>query len=193
MIERALKHKPSNKTIIRFLLLLGVFVAYFLFLSWKYDVATGGMVSALTWSFFVLCTPVADAGFLLDFPVRLIADIRMLVSEIAVWIIAIFINVWALNFYPHYYDKTVLTQLFHKILITPWPYWGVILLCAFGTFFSIWLGDEIMDAFGRKTSRKLSQKHRNLHIGGTVALFAVIMAVYYHLLSSLGISIEGLE
>jgi len=193
MFDGALKHKPTAKTMLKFLLLLGVLLAYFGFLSWKYDIVTGGVVSALTWSFFVLCTPIADAGFLLDFPVRLITGIRMLFSEIGVWVIAISLNFWAVNFHPDYYDKTVLTHLFHKILTTPWPYWSIVILCALGTFLSIWFGDEVMDAVGKHGSKTISKKRRLIRIVGTLLLFAVIIGVYYDLLSSLGISIQSIE
>ncbi len=67
----------------KFLLLCLLLVSYFLYLSFQYDLMTGGIASALTWTFFVLCTPIADAGFLLDFPLRLIFGIRMLISELS--------------------------------------------------------------------------------------------------------------
>lgn len=136
-MKNLLKHETRREGLYKFLLLLTVMVAYFGYLSWEYDLATGGFVSALTWSFFVLCTPIADAGFLLDFPVRLITGVRMFISELFVWGIAIFINISTLYFAPEIYDKTFLTSVFHKILTTPWPYWGLILLCA-AVSFEIW-------------------------------------------------------
>lgn len=168
-------------------------MVYFGFLSWKYDIVTGGAVSALTWSFFVLCTPIADAGFLLDFPFRLITGLKMIFSELAVWLIAISLNVWAVNFHPDFYGKTGLTELFHKILTTPWPYWSIIILCALGTFLSVWFGDEVMSGVGHKKEKTLSKKHRIVAIGVTALIFILIVFVYYHLLSSLGISIESLK
>lgn len=188
-----LKHKPSAKTLFKFLLLLGVLVTYFLFLSWKYGFATGGIVSALTWSFFVLCTPIADAGFLLDFPVRLITHVKMIFSEIMVWVIAIVLNLWAINFHSDYYDKTALTQLFYKILMNPLPYWSIIFLSSIGTFISIYFGDEVIDSVGKKTSVKLSKKHKTIKLFATIILFVFIVVVYYHLLSSLGVSLDNLS
>ncbi|MCK5574805.1 MAG: hypothetical protein KAI28_03285, partial [Sphingomonadales bacterium] len=69
--------RTHSETLMKFLLLALVLVAYGGYLGFKYDLATGGLLAALTWSFFVLCTPVADAGFLLDFPLRLLFGIRM--------------------------------------------------------------------------------------------------------------------
>ncbi len=70
------------------------------------------MAVALTWSFFVLCTPVADAGILLDFPLRLLFGIRMIVSELAVWALAIVLNLATLMLAPEYYQTTFLTRIF---------------------------------------------------------------------------------
>ena len=71
-----------KQVLLKFLLLCLLMVGYFGYLSYEYDFVTGGVASLLTWSFFVLCTPVADAGFLLDFPLRVLFGIRMVVSEI---------------------------------------------------------------------------------------------------------------
>jgi hypothetical protein len=70
---------PKKQVLYKFLLLCILLVSYFSYLSFQYDVMTGGIASALTWIFFVLCTPIADAGILLDFPLRLIFGIRMLI------------------------------------------------------------------------------------------------------------------
>jgi len=93
-----LEHQTKCEELIKFLMLLGVLVLYFGYLSWQYDIATGGIISALTWSFFVLCTPVADAGFLIDFPVRLITGLRMFITEMIVWGIAISLNIITLSY-----------------------------------------------------------------------------------------------
>ena len=65
-LKHLLEHRPKREGLFKFLLLLAVLAGYFGYLSWEYDLKTGGVVAALTWSFFVLCTPIADAGFLLD-------------------------------------------------------------------------------------------------------------------------------
>lgn len=191
-MKHFLKHQTRREELIKFLLLLAVLVSYFLYLSWEYGLATGGLVSALTWSFFVLCTPVADAGFLVDFPVRLITGIRMFVSELFVWAIAIGLNLFAVFFAPEVYDKTVLTSLFYKILTTPWPYWSIIVLCGAGTFLSVRFGDEMLDVFSHK-ERAFHHKHGFKHkIIVVVAFFILIVWLYYHLLETLGIHLpEG--
>ncbi len=180
-------HGKRPKGLVRFLLLLAVLVGYFLYLSWKYDLATGGLVAALTWSFFVLCTPIADAGFLVDFPVRLITGMSMLRTELIVWSIAISLNVSVLTWAPHAYDKSFLTTLLHRILTTPWPYWSIIALCASGTFLSIRFGDEVMNAIARKDGGSwlgMSPKVRRIAM---VVMVALIIWAYYDLVRALGI------
>lgn len=188
--KHLLNHPPKREGLIKFLLLLCVLLGYTGYLSWEYGFATGGLVAALTWSFFVLYTPVADAGFLLDFPVRLITGLRMFFCELIVWTIAISLNLSALYFSPQSYENTFLTSLLHKILTTPWPYWSIIILCACGTFLSIKFGDEMMDVIAHK-DRKYHHKHGFKHqLIALAALALLIIWAYYHLIAMLGIEIK---
>ena len=190
-IRHLMEHAPKREGLVKFLLLLIVFLVYFGYISWEYGLATGGLVTALTWSFFVLCTPVADAGFLLDFPVRLITGMRMFTCEILVWVTALGISVVTLFVSPESYDRTFLTSLFHKILTTPWPYWSIVVLCTIGTFLSVRLADEMMDVI---THKERDYHHRHGFKYQMVALAAFILLVvwaYYHLIESLGVEIPG--
>jgi len=190
-MKLTLQHQTHREQIYKFLLLLAVLVGYFLFLSWKYDLATGGIVSALTWSFFVLCTPVADAGFLIDFPVRLITGLRMFLCELIVWAIAIALNIATVTLSPESYDKTFLTSLLYKIITTPWPYWSIVVLCAVGTFLSIRFGDEMMDVFAHK-DRNFHHKHSfKFSLIAMAALALLVIWAYYHLIESLGIKLPA--
>jgi len=56
-------------------------------------------------------SPIADAGLLLDFPLRFLFTIRMLVSENAVWAIAIIVNIVSIFYFAEYYETTGLTAL----------------------------------------------------------------------------------
>lgn len=182
-----------RETLIKFILLLTVLITYFFYLSYKYGFETGGIVSALTWSFFVLCTPIADAGFLLDFPIRLLFGIRMMLSEIIVWTIAISLNIFTLNFHSEYYKTTFLTSLFHKILTTPYPYWSIILLSCLGTFLSLYFGDEMLDVMQHKDCKKQHKHGFKYKVIATIGLFLLIIFAYYNLLDGLGIDIDKLE
>lgn len=184
-----LKNQPQREELYKFLLLLGILTIYFGYLSWQYGLATGGLVSALTWSFFVLCTPVADAGFLLDFPVRLVTGLRMFYCEMMVWVIAITLNLTTITLSPQSYEKTFLTSLLHKILTNPWPYWSIPVLCAIGTFLSVRFGDEMLDVIAHK-DRKFHHKHGfKFQLISMAAFFLLVVWAYYHLIESLGIKI----
>ncbi|MBI1273572.1 MAG: hypothetical protein GC131_05770 [Alphaproteobacteria bacterium] len=178
--------KTHRQVLIKFLLLCILLAGYFAYLSYEYDLLTGGLAALLTWSFFVLCTPVADAGFLLDFPIRVLFGVRMVFSEIAVWVIAVLINTAALLWFSRYYDTTVLTRLLHKILVTPYPYWAVILLSCLGTFLSIRFGDELMDVIHHR-DRDFFHSHQFKHGLIVAAFFILVFFGYYGLIRSVGI------
>lgn len=187
--QHLFNHPTKREGLYKFLMLLFVLLAYFGYLAWEYGFATGGLVAALTWSFFVLCTPIADAGFLLDFPVRIITGIRMFLCEIMVWGLAIIVNVIALNVSPESYEATFITSLFFKILTTPWPFWSIIVLCGLGTFLSVRFGDELLDVMSHK-DRGLHHAHgfkyNLLAMGG---LLFIIVVAYYHLIATLGVEV----
>jgi len=178
--------KPRTQVLIKFFLTLAVLLGYFAYLSYKFDVLTGGVASAITWSFFVLCTPIADAGFLLDFPLRLILGIRMIHSEMVVWLLAFAINFLSLHYAPHYYQTTLLTDLLQRIITTPYPYWGIIVLSALGTFLSIRFGDELMDALHHHERRFFHAHHFKYEIILVIFFLAIVFG-YYELIRSLGI------
>lgn len=182
--------KPQRQVLIKFFLLLVLMLSYFAYLSYEYDLLTGGIAALLTWSFFVLCTPVADAGFILDFPLRLLFGIRMVFSEIAVWAIAILINVLSLSFASDYYQTTIITKLLHQILITPYPYWSIVILSGFGTFLSIRFGDELMDVIHHR-DRDFFHSHHFKHELILFIFFLTVLFAYYELMSSLGISLPS--
>lgn len=187
--DEAIKNHPKKQLVYKFLLLCLLLVSYFVYLSIKFDVVTGGVASALTWSFFVLCTPIADAGFLLDFPLRLILGVRMFVSEVVVWVLAIGINVSSLAFFSEYYETTILTRLLFEILSTPFPYWSVIFLSGLGTFLSIQIADELMDVVHHR-DRKFFHQHWFKHEIIMILFFVAVLIGYFELISSLGIEFD---
>lgn len=182
-------HETKKQILFKFLLVLGLLIAYFAFLAFHYGIKDGLAITALTWSFFVLCTPIADAGFLLDFPLRLITKIRMFHSEMIVWAIAISINSYTFFFLPEAYQKTFLLKIFHFILEKPFPFWLIIFLSALGTFLSVYFGDELIDVV-RHTERKKHQKHKIKHRFIVFAfLIAITIILYKFLLDKLGINL----
>lgn len=182
-----LRNTLHQETLLKFLFLMGVLGGYFFYLSMKFDFATGGLLTALTWSFFVLCTPVADAGFLLDFPIRLIAGIRMWVTELIVWGIAVAFNIYGIFFQADVYQSTFITKVFYQILVQPYPYWGLIGLCCIGTFLSIYFGDEVMDVIAHRHREKFQKHNFKYKVILIIFLFVLIIWGYKIIITDLGL------
>ncbi len=187
--SKVFKHKTKRRALFKFIAVLAVLFLYALFVISKYGVEQGLQVSFLTWSFFVLCTPVADAGFLIDFPIRLITKMKMLYSEILVWLLAISMNLYYFFFNPAVYEKDTLLNIFYKILSTPWPYWLLILLSFFGTFLSILFGDELMDTISHKERKKHSAHKNKYAIIAMLAFALFVIFLYRELLADLDIKL----
>ncbi|MFL0810004.1 MAG: hypothetical protein K6L76_06290 [Agarilytica sp.] len=183
-----MKH-PRHQVLIKFTMLCLILFSYFSYLTYQYDLLTGGVAALITWSFFVLCTPIADAGFLLDFPIRVLFNIRMIWSEIAVWAIAIIINIVSLIYFSQFYEITFITKTMKIILTTPYPYWLVILLSGIGTFLSIRFGDELMDVLHHK-HRKFYLSHHFKHEIVLFVFFLFVIFGYYEIISTLGIDVK---
>lgn len=182
-----IQHETHRETLLKFIALALILVGYFAYMSWKYDTSTGFVVSLLTWSFFVLCTPIADGGFILAFPVRLLFGIKMSVTQVVLWFVAIFINIFMLASAPDSYNLTFLTKLLKHILATPYPYWSILILSAAGTLLSIYFGDEMMDVTLHK-DRVLHHRHGLKYRTVLVAGLGILTFVsYYYLLNSLDI------
>tara|TARA_R110001583_G_scaffold41891_1_gene133124 strand:- start:19338 stop:19934 length:597 start_codon:yes stop_codon:yes gene_type:complete len=181
------KHETHRETLLKFIALALIFISYFLYMSWKYDASTGFAVALLTWSFFVLCTPIADGGFILAFPIRLLFGIKMSITQVVLWFIAVGFNIYMLATKSNAYDLTFLTQLLKHILTVPYPYWSILILSATGTLLSIYFGDEMMDVAShkeRKAYHSHGLKYRTVLIAGLCILTVVS---YYYLLGSLNI------
>ncbi|WP_299269072.1 hypothetical protein [uncultured Psychrosphaera sp.] len=179
------KNNTHKETLLKFLALVLILVAYFSYMSWKYDASTGFGVSVLTWSFFVLCTPIADGGFILAFPIRLLFKVKMSYTQVVLWFVAIAINLYGYFYTPDIYDLTFITQLLKHILSEPYPYWSILIISALGTFLSIYFGDEMMDVASQKERTKAHRhgfKYRTLLVLG---LGILTVTAYYYLLSSL--------
>ncbi len=170
--------------------MLAVVVAYGAFALYKFGVQDGLAVTALTWSFFVFATPIADAGFLVGFPLRLLLGIRMLSSQIGVWVVALLMNVLALTVDSGIYSKTPLLELFHKILATPWPLWSILIISAIGTLVTIKFDDDAIDiASSKQKGRLLKERKRAVVINLSTFAAAVLLYVIVLTVTHTSISI----
>ena len=173
-----LEYKMKHPQGVKFLLLFILFMVYFIYVSYKFGIEEGFLVTSVLWSFFVLCTPIADAGFLLDFPIRLILNIRMFITEIIVWIVAIGLNLFCFFLYPEVYTKTKLLTLFYHILEQPFPFWGIIVICGIGTFLSIYFADEILDVVSYK-EKKIYFTHLKKYKILVMTAIIIICIIFY--------------
>ncbi len=191
--KHLVKHETKRHALLKFLLVFLVFAIYFFYVVYKFGLENGALVAFLSWSFFVLCTPVADAGFLFDFPIRLILKLKMWISESFVWGFAIVLNLYAFFISPEIYTKTYLLKIFYKLLSEPWPYWLVILLSALGTFLSVYFADELLDTVFHHERRKYHKHKHSYLIIALIFLFSFIFFIYYELIKELNlISLQNL-
>ena len=188
-IARYLKEETKRHSILRYLLALSILVFYGFYSIYKFGVQDGFVVTVLTWSFFVFCTPIADGGFLIDFPFRLLTHLRMIYSEVMVWVLATGINVYYLLSSPEIYEKTSLLRILKLILPKPYPYWIVIFVSIVGTFLSIYFGDELVDVAEHKD--RVKYKKHIMKYRTVVIIFVIVgsIVLYGYLAKGLGVSI----
>ena len=187
--SKFLTHETKRNALRKFVFIFVIVILYFIFVSLKFGLTNGFWVTMLTWSFFVFCTPIADAGFLFDFPIRLTTGIRMIHSEIGVWIFTVSLNIFTIMTNPSIYQKTIILRLFHYIISHPFPYWSIIVLSAIGTFLSVYFGDELVDV-ARHKNRVKYFKHKGKHeLVIFIFLIVLVIILYEFLLNQLGINI----
>jgi hypothetical protein len=184
-----IKHETKRKVLLKFTLVFFIFLGYFIFIANKYGLQQGFFVSILSWSFFVLCTPVADAGFLLDFPLRLVTNVKMTLAEIFVWLIAILLNLYTFFIHPEIYAKTQLLTFFKHILEQPFPFWLIILISAVGTFVSIKFGDELLDKVHHSECHHYHQYKNKFRLIAMFFLIVLTVVLYDFLLKKLGVDL----
>jgi hypothetical protein len=182
-----IRRKIDQHPLIKFFIVVALFLIYLFFATQNHGIKEGFLIGFLTWSFFVLCTPISDAGILIDFPIELVTGIKMIYSEVIVWIIAISLNIFIYFQNPEIYNNTVLLALFKHIIEEPIPYWGIIILSFFGTFLSLFIADSFIN---KKTKVK---QHANYLIKHKLIIFIIILflniAIYDFLLNKLEVTI----
>lgn len=182
-------HETKKASVVKFVILIVILLIYFGIVSLKYGLNNGIITTILTWSFFVFCTPIADAGFIVGFPVRFLFNVKMLYSEIAVTIVATAITFLALIYSPASFSITGILLLYKYILFHP-LYWLIIILSTAGTFLSIYFGDELIDVV-KHEDRKKYKKHKNKHtIIITLFLFVFTFLFYLYIIQNLNVNIS---
>lgn len=172
-------HKLHLSKVQKFLFLIFILVAYTILMISKYGIKNGPLVSITTWCFFVFCTPIADAGFLIDFPIRILTKFKMFYSEIIVWIIAFSITFYDFFFNPEIFKNTGILKIYYHIITHLYPYGIIIILSAIGTFLSIYFGDEIYDNLSSKQKKRKKKKNVLKYIIFPILIILVIISYYF--------------
>lgn len=174
----------------KFLLLLLIIAAYATFVSVKFGIQDGLSVTLLTWAFFVTCTPIADAGFLVDFPVRIAIGLKMLWSEVVVWVLAAIIIVSNLVLNPVIFENTLALNVLYTVVTNPWPLWLIVVVSAAGTFLSIHIGDQIFSMVAARYHKTHIARLQVKRFVIEATVFVVVIALYAWLLHATGIAIS---
>lgn len=189
MVKAKTNKNPKNHGLKKFLILLGILVLYAIFVIVKFGVKDGLAATGLTWAFFVLCTPIADAGFIVDFPVRLVVGLKMIYSELIVWGLALTIVAFNLLLNVEVFQKMEILEVFYTIIKTPWPLWSIVIVSAIGTFLSIYIGDQIYSMVQQHNHHKHIKRLQLQRLYLELGMFSVILVLYFALLNLTGITI----
>jgi hypothetical protein len=181
-------HETKKQQLIRFAVALFLLLAYTGYLIHGYG-SDGLTLGAITWSAFVMATPLPDGGIILDFPIRLLTGIRMVFSEIVVWIVAISMNIYLVITHPLVYEKTLITKSFHQILTNPWPNWIIVLISMAGTFLGLYFGDELLDVVFHHQRKKYTKLKLVYRVIFAIFAIAILYFVYKYFLELFGIQV----
>ncbi len=169
-----LRKRPSkhfnDSVFIRFLMMLGAFSLIFIVVITEHGLRESFAMTILIWSFFVLCTPLAIADFLIDVPLRIFMDIRMIYSHIIIWILAIVTNIVAVNLIPEVYSTNALLFILYTILTNPNPYWGIVILSLVSGSYSLEITDGFFDGIEHLTKMR---PHKQLSLVDVLIMFLV--------------------
>ncbi len=105
----------------------------------------------------------------------------MLYTQIGAWLFGAFLVAYFLMFDTATFDKTALLQLFHTILVTPWPLWLILILSGFGTYVNILFDDDVFDVAKAKNKKTLFDTNRE-QLYTTIVIFTATFMLYVLLL-----------
>lgn len=183
------RHETKKHSLLRFIGLVLILVGYFAYVSMKMGPKVGFATTILTWTFFIFCTPIADAGFILAFPIRLLTGFRMIYTQLLAFVLAFFIDTYTFFHTPALFNKTIILKLFHQILAKPYPFWGIIFLSLIGTVFSIYFGDELVDVAHHSERVKYHRHINSYKIIIFIFTMGATLILYNFLLKDLNVSI----
>ena len=113
----------------------------------------------------------------------------MIFTEIIVWLFAISLNIMSIIFYENIYEKTFVLKLFKLIILHPLPYFLIISFSALGTFFTLYVSDEVYNILSYKKSKKFINHKHSIKFFTLCSVIIFVFVLYDLLLKELGIKI----
>lgn len=162
-----------------YLYIYDVLVILFLFLLMFYIIYNGyvkGCVMGIfTWAFFIICTPIPEAGLLITLPLKRYFNISIHISQIFVSLIALSILSYLYLNENKTINKCILGKLF--IFLINYKYYSVIIISILCSIFTSEFIDNIIDNYINK------EKINNIHF--KLGFIAFLIIIYSILMNSL--------
>lgn len=126
----------------------GLFLIVVFFLIKHHGIGRGLIASFLTWSFFVLCTPIISRALVISNIIEKLTGSNLYNAGLFTWSAALITNMILLNLTPTIYNVNPLSGLLAHALTTPRPYWLLISMCGANVWYQALL--EKFDFIGAK-------------------------------------------
>jgi len=174
--EEELEKNQKNKTYLYIYdVIVILFILLFIFFIFYNGLYKGTIKSLFIWAFFVLCTPVPEAGLLISLPVKRYFNIRMDICQTFVSLLALF-----MIFYFYYTDKKVInTNFIGKLFngLVKYNYYIIMILSVLSSILTSNLIDNIINYY-------IYDKNIN-HLYIKSGIIFIFVIIYFYLLNQL--------
>ena len=174
--EEELEKNQKNKTYLYIYdVIVILFILLFIFFIFYNGLYKGTIKSLFIWAFFVLCTPVPEAGLLISLPVKRYFNIRMDICQTFVSLLALF-----MIFYFYYTDKKVInTNFIGKLFngLVKYNYYIIMILSVISSILTSNLIDNIINYY------IFDDNINHLYLKSSIIFIFVI--IYFYLLNQL--------
>lgn len=126
----------------------GLFLFVVFYLVKHHGFHQGLLASYLTWSFFVLCTPIISRALLISNIIGKLTGSNLYNAGLFTWSVALISNMFLLNLAPSIYNINPLSSFLAHALMTPRPHWLLIGMCGTNVWYQALL--EKIDFIGAK-------------------------------------------
>ncbi|MBD3232001.1 hypothetical protein GF322_05090 [Candidatus Dependentiae bacterium] len=133
--------KISKLSFIKFLIYSTIFSLLTLLMYFFEDnFSTAIQLSLLIWSCYILCIPAFHGKTILGLPYKFLTGKTLHYPEVYLWLAALGFNIFEMIQNPTIYFKTFVTHFLYLILSSMQIQWLIIVACALGTFYKLFVG-----------------------------------------------------